>query len=94
MAEGDALDQKCLDYRAWITWTQSLLDHQSRTCVYAGLSEMIATVHQRVITVEIKQDQNASAACDEVHGYVFKAFYNARHVASSKCSIDNQTTMN
>ena len=65
MAEGDALDQKRVDYRAWIAWTQSPPDHQSRTCLYGELSEMIATVHQRVITVEIKRDQNASEAFDE-----------------------------
>ena len=54
MAEGDELDQKCMDYRAWIAWTQSPPDHQSRTCLYGELSEMIAAVHQGVITVEIK----------------------------------------
>ena len=65
MAEGDALDQKRVDYRAWITWTQSPPDHKSRTCLYGELSEMIATVHQEVITVEIKHDQNASETSDE-----------------------------
>ena len=49
---------------------------------------MIATIHQRVITVEIKRAQNASEASD---GCVFKAFYNVRHVASSERSIDDQT---
>ena len=65
MAEGDAFDQKHVDYRAWITWTQSLPDHQSSTCLYGELSEMIATVHQGVITVEIKRNQNTSEAFDE-----------------------------
>ena len=65
MAEGDALDQKRVEYHAWITWTQSPPDHQSRTCLYGELSEMIATVHQGVITVEIKRDQKASEASDE-----------------------------
>ena len=65
MAEGDALDQKRVDYRAWIAWTQSPPDHRSSTCLYGELSEMIATVYQGVITVEIKRDQNASEASDE-----------------------------
>ena len=65
MAEGDVLDQKRVDYRAWIAWTQSPPDHQSHTCLYGELSEMIATVHQGVITVEIKRDQNSSEASDE-----------------------------
>ena len=54
MAEGDALDQKRGEDRAWIPWTQSPLDHQIMHVAYWGASEMIATVHQGVITVEIK----------------------------------------
>ena len=65
MAEGDALDQKRMDYRAWITWMQSSPDHQSRTCLYGEISEMIATFHQGVITVEIKRNQNTYEASDE-----------------------------
>ena len=65
MAKGDVLDQKRVDYRVWIAWTQSPPDHQSRTCLYGELSEMTVTVHQGVITVDIKRDQNTSEASDE-----------------------------
>ena len=49
----------------WIAWTQSPPDHQSRTCLYGELSEMIVTIHQGLITVEIKRDENASEASNE-----------------------------
>ena len=54
-----------IEYYAWIAWTRSPPDHRSHTCLNWELSEIIATVHQGVITVEIKRDQNASKASDE-----------------------------
>ena len=44
---------------------ESNITRGSRTCLNWELSEMIAAVHQGVIKVEIKRDQNASEASDE-----------------------------
>ena len=55
---------------------------------------MIAIVHQRVITVEIKRDQNASEASDEDPTDAFsRLFITGVDVASSCASIRDRTIM-
>ena len=52
---------------------------------------MIATVHQGVITVEIKRDQNASESSDEDPTEAFSRRFKTRvDVASSYASIKDQ----
>ena len=75
MAEGDALDQKCMDYRASIAWMQSPPDHQSHMCLHGELSKMIATFHQRIITVEIKTDETHPDRPIKIKQRAFEAFY-------------------
>ena len=56
------LAQKSVDYRALMRWIRSPPDHKSTTCLNWDLSEIIATVHQGVITIKIKTHGNASGA--------------------------------
>ena len=77
MAEGEALDQKRGEDRAWIAWTSSPPDHQSSTCLKAG-----------VITIQILRNQNASKASDRDPTDEFsRRFITHKHVASSGASI-------
>ena len=82
-----------MDYRALMRWIRSPPDHKSTTCLNWDLSEMIATVHQGVITVDIKTQGNASGASDrDPTAAVSMRFITHINVASFECSINDRTT--
>ena len=81
---GDVITLNALDV------IESNIMRGSRTCLNWELSEMIAAVHQGVITVEIKHDQNASEASDEDPMDAFSRGFITHNDGSFSCVVKTQ----